>query len=501
MKFNLTQIAAAAALLGVSSIACATANPITQPANPISNYSTGTTDIYLAGSSAVDLALEKFIANSCVDNSLDSYRSDAGGKTYYLWTCETDGLGQHFTGFANSKIAIHKNTNSSSDGVNLVVDTPPAAAFLQVNDIASTSSCALSTVASTTTISAYNRYVCGTTIGTAGVGSLSTTATFGFSDSEPAQYNVAKIAQVTAAYPFSVIQGVAVTKSLRDALQTQQGLVLGSEALADVPNLTSPQIQAIFTGRDTALSTAFGLPTTTSDNKVYLVRRSGGSGTTRSFDARQIGDICNASLQGITAGTTLVTSTISTQCTTTALGGVQKLQAGTSDDLAACLSSYETNSAYGIGYLTTDYTPTAGDGYRWVKIDGYTPSLKNVADGKYKMWSELSLNYNTTAGIAADNLAFYNTLKAASANAVFMGEVVKNLPQVTSGLWTGGIIGAFPNTKNQAGWGLPVAAVLPVAGRTDSALLSNPANALTRATTTGYNLCAPTYAAPGYVAN
>jgi hypothetical protein len=80
-----------------------------------------------------------------------------------------------------------------------------------------------------------------------------------------------------------------------------------------------------------------------------------------------------------------------------------------------------------------------------------------------------------------------------------LAEVAKNLTQTTSGGWSGGVIGAFPNSKNGAGWGLPVAPALVTSGRTNAALLLYPANPLSRATTTGYNLCAPAYPAPGYV--
>jgi hypothetical protein len=497
MKFALKQIASAAALVAVSSAAFAVTSNY-----PVSDYSTGTTDIYLAGSSAVDLALEKWIANNCSDNSLDSYRSDAAGKTYYLWTCKTDNASPHYIlGSGNSKIAIHKNTNSSSDGVNGVVDSAAALAYLQVSDLSSLSGCTSATVASTATISAYNQFICGTTVGTAGLGTASVVANFGFADAEPAQFNAAKASQLTTAFPFSLIQGITVTTNLRNALQTQQGLTAGSETLANMPSISSATLNAIYTGRDTTLA-SLGLSSSLSDNKLYLLRRSNGSGTTRSFESRIVGNLCNSGLAAMTSATTLVTSTISTQCNLVGSGGTQKLQAGTSDDLVSCMNSLNTNGAYGVGYLTTDYTPVSGDGYRWLKIDGYTPSLKNVADGNYKIWSELSVNYNKATALTTDQTAFYNSIKNASASATQMSEVVLNLGQKTDGTnttWTGGIIGAFINNKNASGWGLSITSTLAVANRTDAAMLLNPANPLSRATTTGYNLCANPYSAPNYV--
>ena len=129
MKFALSNVAVATGLVLLASSALA--DP-TGTNRPLSNYSgADTTNVYLAGSSAVDLALTKFFAKACDANTLDVYRSDAGVKTYYLWTCETTSP----TGFAlasgHTKIAIHKNTNSSSDGVNLLADTAGTALFLK----------------------------------------------------------------------------------------------------------------------------------------------------------------------------------------------------------------------------------------------------------------------------------------------------------------------------------------------------------------------------------
>ena len=60
MHLKLSHVAAAVGLAFVANVALA--DPVT-PFRAPANYTTGTTDIYLAGSSAVDLALEKFIAN------------------------------------------------------------------------------------------------------------------------------------------------------------------------------------------------------------------------------------------------------------------------------------------------------------------------------------------------------------------------------------------------------------------------------------------------------
>ena len=498
MNFKLSTIVAAT-LAAAASVAFA--DPVSPNVAP-SNYTTGTTDIFLSGSSAVDLALTKFIANSCLASTLDTYRTDAGGKTYYLWTCETNNTAPNFAlSSGHTKIAIHKNTNSSSDGV-VALQAGTPLAYLQVSDLnTSSTQCAVSptVVPATATIPSYNVYTCGTTAGASGVGTLTTPSRFGFSDSEPKQFSSTAAPLLTSAYPLTIVFGVPVTTNVRNALQTAQGLTAGDETEAGMPSLTSAQVNSVFTGKFSSWSN-LGI-TVGADNAIYFVRRSAGSGTTRAFDATFITDFCIPGASVISSAATLNTATLTAQCTSTASGGATALQAGTSDDMANCLTSFNDNGAVGaIGYLSTDYLPKSGtDSYRWVKVDGYSPKLLNVVDGKWKDWSEEALNFVKASPLTGDDASFYATIKSTSASAALISEIAKNLPQTTSGQWTGGVMGALPNRQNVAGWGLAAGASLTIP-RTDASVLAYPANPATRATGAGYNLCAVPLPSVGYAA-
>jgi ABC-type phosphate transport system substrate-binding protein len=492
MKLKLSNISAAIGLLAVAGSAFAVPGTGTAKTD-ISNFTTGTADIYLAGSSAVDLALVKFIANSCDTSTMDSYQVLTGGKTYYLWTCYASGASP-FAGMSSSKIAIHKNTNSSSDGVALVANGAATAVYLTPADIsAGCATAAYVNVPATATIPAYNKVECGGTP----VPTFGALANLGFSDSEPNQFSTSLAPQVTSAFPFSLIFGIPVTTNVRDLLQTAQGLVAGSETEANMPSISAAQINAIYTGRFTNW-TALGI-TVGADNAIYRLRRSNGSGTSRAFDAAYMGDFCVPGLTAISSGTTLVTTTIATQCNLTGAGGTRSLQAGTSEDVESCLNQWASVGAGAIAYLSTDFQPSAASGYRWLKVDGVAPKQLNVIDNKYDFWSELSVNYNSAAGIAGDVLVLHNALKNFSASATLVSEVASNLTQTTSGGWTGGLVGALANSKNLAGWGLPAAASLATP-RTDASVLAAPANPFTRAQTTGYNLCSKAFPASGYKA-
>jgi hypothetical protein len=520
MRFQAHHIAAAAALV----LAATAVNAA--PNRALANYTTGTADVYMAGSSAVDLALVKFVANACNPNTVDVYRSDAGVRTYYLITCETDVAGGGFAlPSGATKLAIHKNTNSSSDGVGTVLNTATTVNYLQVSDIASTAGCSEVAVASTAGIAAYQQFTCGTTVGTAGAGTLVSAATssagtllthFGFSDSEPLQYTTATNAlQIRSGYPMDLIFGIPVSKNLRDLLQDQQFpgntfTAADRELVANMPNIASAQINGIFTSKYATWTDALGV-TVPGNDSIYKVRRSNGSGTTRTFNATFVGEFCTPGTVGTTVATVSL-ATPATECLTTAAIGAAggTLQAATSDDMASCISSFGNNGAAAIGHLSTDYQPQAADGYRFLKVDGYAPTVLNVIDGKYKMWSELSMNYNNgrmATGIAGtsttpalnDAGAVFNRFKTASADANYLKEVITSLTQ--AGGWVGGLTGAAPNAlTGNAGFGLP-AGVSLVTPRTDATVLAYPANPLSRVSQGRVNLCVPaTPATPGYKA-
>jgi len=224
MKFALSHIACAAGLAVVASTSFAAPTGVNKP---LSNYTSNTTDVYLAGSSAVDVALTKFFDKACDAGTLDTYRSDAGVKSYYLWTCESTSADGFALASGRTKIAIHKNTNSSSDGVNLLSDATGATVlYLKTADLASCS-VAATQVAASNGLSAYTQSTCGTAAGNAGAGTDPQQPNFGFADSEPNQFNSSVAPQLTAAYPFGIVFGVVVSKNVRDVLQNQQFGVTG----------------------------------------------------------------------------------------------------------------------------------------------------------------------------------------------------------------------------------------------------------------------------------
>ena len=307
------------------------------------------------------------------------------------------------------------------------------------------------------------------------------------------------MSQLTSSYPVTIVMGIPVTKNVRDALQASQGLG-NDETEANMPSLSTAQVNSILTGNFTAWSDLGITLPGGGDQTIYVGRRSAGSGTTRTIDETFVGSNCVPGVTPLLGGTglsSIATSAIPAQCTSTAAGGSTLNQLGTSDDMASCLSSYQTNGVGAIGYLSTDYTPATADGYRWIKVDGYAPKQLNVANGTWKAWSEESLNYNKATPLTGDDAKFYAAIKTTSANGELLSELGQNLRQTTSGGWVGGVMGALPGRGNNGSYGLAAGASL-TAVRTDASVLAYPANPATRNISGTYNLCVIPLPASGY---
>jgi hypothetical protein len=322
--------------------------------------------------------------------------------------------------------------------------------------------------------------------------------------------------QQTTRYPASIIFGIPVSKVVRDKLQTAQNLVSGSDAAVNMPTLTTGQVNAAFTGAVSDWASLAGITVSATDNNIYLARRSNTSGTTRIFNKTFVGEFCRVASGTVAiSGLNVQVVLPNNECRSLALtgatnavpftgvydGGKLVRQLATSDDMASCIDQYNTDGVGAIGHLSTDYVPSVGgvpSGWRFVKIDGQVPSALNVVTGRYKMWSESSINYNTarynllTGTAKTDFDTFYNSFKTASASGQFWADVNSGLPQLEG--WTGGFVTVAPNSTYNSGWG---ASGGLAAGRTDTSL---PINALTRIGGGGPNLCNYELPTTGYVA-
>lgn len=287
--------------------------------------------------------------------------------------------------------------------------------------------------------------------------------------------------------------GIVVTKDLRDALQQAQGKTVGSDAVDQMPSLTSIQIRSLFTGaiydwsQFNALDPMSGIwkPLTDgafhtsvlADTHVNICRLDPGSGMQALFNAHFLGAPCD----GSAALTPLADN--SSSSSHVKIGGLVQSdvaarddgspgtaivhEMSTSGDVTQCLTELETTPTtgsangkfWGIGIQVVT---SANKNFRFVAIDGVAPTLNNVASSKYFYWGANTLQYRSQVETGAvgvvlsgDKLKIVQKLTTKlSMPAMVDGNVNKANPNITGVTKVGALalssLGFVPNIPYDA---------------------------------------------------
>jgi ketosteroid isomerase-like protein len=258
--------------------------------------------------------------------------------------------------------------------------------------------------------------------------------------------------------------GIGVNLKLRNAMQNAQiasgtlpASCAGDDTEACMPGLTTAQITSIFaSGRFndwTNLSYGTGNLVSANPGKtpkntaVHICSRTAGSGTLATFQTvfenapcsvneaiqaavsktviplqssvlgveaanatskvyhaiESSGDVenCMASLDGFDVA--------KKAASTTGIVGNGSFGAGTTQPLVLSPATSGEDFRWAVGLFPATNNTTNSWPYRFVKIDGYAPSLINTANGKYKFWSELSyITPTPTTKLSLTAQAFVN---------------------------------------------------------------------------------------------
>ena len=259
--------------------------------------------------------------------------------------------------------------------------------------------------------------------------------------------------------------GIGVNLKLRNAMQAAQldsgslpsTCTVGDDTEACMPGFTSAQITSIFaSGRFndwTNLSYGKGNLVSANPGKtpkntaVHICSRTAGSGTLATFQTvfenapcsvneaiqaavsktifplqssvlgeekpnatakvyhsiESSGDVenCLASLDGY--------DVLNKKASTTGIVGNGNFGAGTTTPLVLNPATSGEDFRWAVGIFNADRNATNVLPYRFIKIDGYSPSLINTANGKYKFWSELSyITPTPTTKLSLTAQAFVN---------------------------------------------------------------------------------------------
>ena len=251
-----------------------------------------------------------------------------------------------------------------------------------------------------------------------------------------------------------LVYGVGVTLDLYKVLQAAQkasgtlpaSTVIGAYDQASLPTLSRNFLAALLQGNiqhwsnvevnvggtlkplnDTSFLTAAGVSAPTND-KVAVGRRNTGAA---------IGAVAYAKLLNYPYAESAVAPAQATPTTTTdetntapivkspgGASGTESLlvdwQAGTNTSNLNALAAKYWGVAISSADRNTAVTAagTGGKAYRFVKIDGYAPTIENVASGNYPLWAEGEVLVNPTVGTTHEVSLFTDFGKALSTIAI-----------------------------------------------------------------------------------
>jgi len=226
----------------------------------------------------------------------------------------------------------------------------------------------------------------------------------------------------------AVVFGVPVSTNLYRALQVAQGLTVGADDEANMPSLSSAQINGLITGgikkwsdlqiNGTAL-TAYPGVTLPGQNyfgpnpvgyHVHYCRRVPGSGTQAQMNAKFANTPCAAGVKEPLL-----------QANTNPVFGPNVIENSGSGDVTVCLRDFATDdpatpgvdeSRWAIGVQSLE---KLDEGFRFVKVDGVAPTLQNVAENKYKDWVETTMQWRNSSDAPTGDVL--NILKTIASNA------------------------------------------------------------------------------------
>ena len=460
---------------------------ITASALPVSDYQLvagDTAELYISGATAQENGLRNTLARMCVLGSLDIYQ--AANQQGALCTINKSVVTGAIPASVTKMVVYKSGVGGSGNGVTPVANATPLAfinmALLKASATGAPAVSYLGTGTNVISVSAVAPNA-PDTIGVPGytrtniVLPSSTSPAFtqnviteaGFSDVEPSLLGASGVqtARLNIVAPNVLTFGVPVTVTARNALQAAQGLSVASETEANMPSLRLDLIRSMYTGNITNWSQ---LGATVADDTIYLATRVESSGTQRSFNVYVTGSACTPGLQAVVLG-----NSVAADCGAVTPGGTVFAGSG-SGDITACMAGHESRARGAAGVLSMEFVPgtaSGGTGYRFIKIDEYSPSSVNVVNGDYDFWVEPTFQYRKVV---------VNAVPALSGDKKLIAD------RVVQQLGTEAVISSLNNSFVQT-WGRsgllakPSAANPPnaVVPRTNAAaVLANPTNAFTK---------------------
>lgn len=206
--------------------------------------------------------------------------------------------------------------------------------------------------------------------------------------------------------------GIPVSAKLYAKLQAVQGVA--------EPSLTSAQVRSLFTGdyNDWTLVNAGITPAGGALNStaVKVCRRAATSGTQMTINARLLNSPCGEAAKAALDPKTNLSDDDSANDSSpgrTAYTGVYTavMNPGSSE-VIACLNTADDQNELAVGLLGAEFTPSASDKWRFVRLDGVAPTVPNLVSSAYDLYSEATFN-RRAGGYSPDQTTLMNRLVTA----------------------------------------------------------------------------------------
>jgi hypothetical protein len=392
-------------------------------------------ELYISGSSAQDEALENLIRLPtglagapalCEAGTLDIYRGTLNGTANRVFYCRTSRQVKSVA--AGQRLAIYKSSAGSGDGVTPVAAATPLP-FIDLARLPQISSCVGGQpVPATAELAPYGNHT-----GCDGATKLARPRV-GLSDVNPELVGGVS-APLTVRPQNQIVWGLPVSKNLRNALQTIQGLVPSSvphdDPLRDseqaMPSLARAQVAALFSGtihswddfydsngtpltrsgllapgppRDPEASGASPgayRPDGATGSGIFICRRIASSGTQAAYEVHYLRARCEANALAFLTpndGSNLTTGgDVNRLVRVPRPNGNVFAGVGTAD-VRDCLDAHAQFNRWAVGLLSTENVGNNGSRkFRYVKVDGVSPTLLNAYLGRWPHVTEQSMQW------------------------------------------------------------------------------------------------------------
>lgn len=372
-----------------------------------------TVKIYLGGASALRNVIGGIFTSNCEAGTLDVFYSEGGGAIFggsqftargdahRVYACTMKGAPNASPILAGKRVALFKSDIGGSGQGVFPVHGETLRSFLNLGSCGVKGSYGAAT------------YVC--------TGEQDQVPLAGVSDVEPGMFrsintptgqnfdlaglSEAQIGELTVTPLFQTVFGVAVNKSLRNAMQAKQGLTVGDDSEANRPSISTSEATSYFTGALSDPSAKLGwhpivgvdvggVVNKKENTRVNICRRVNGSGTQAAANAYFAQFPCNSNAPAVAdVGFNELPNVVGSVGRD---GSIFVFEGSSTGDVISCLGEAEKTEkdAFAIGHVSKENND-AGATWRHVKLDGVAPDRIATKDGKYNYFYESTMQWNT----------------------------------------------------------------------------------------------------------